>query len=159
MLRFHQPLVEEGRAVLTDGDETTGQSLVIGSETDEFGELSLHLIQLVVDGLAFILQFLRFTVLQQLIDFLQLGYAGGFALGCLARFFVSRLVIDSLHAIHNSRHPGYYDVITGNKWFDAPIKRHHLRIRTVGDVRRAGLLKASFQQAAVSPTQGIAKTG
>lgn len=73
---------------------------------------------------------------------------GRFALGCL-RFFVDRLVLDSLHVICNSRNPGYYDVFTGNKWFDAPIKRHHLHIRSVGDLRRAGLLKSSCRQAAV----------
>jgi hypothetical protein len=72
----------------------------------------------------------------------------GFALGCLARFFVSRLINDSLRAIRKARCPGYFDVVTGNNWFDAPIKRHHLRVRTVNDLRRAGLLISSVEHAA-----------
>jgi hypothetical protein len=85
------------------------------------------------------------------------GKAGRYALGCLARFLVGRLISDSLRVIRNSKSPWYFDVLSGNKWFDAPIKRHHLRIRTVGDLRRAGHLKSSFQEAAIPPARSIVK--
>ena len=62
------------------------------------------------------------------------------------------LISDSLRVIRSCKSPGYFDVHSGNKWFDAPIKRHHLRIRTVGDLRRAGHLKSSFQEAAMPPS-------
>jgi hypothetical protein len=83
--------------------------------------------------------------------------AGRYALGCLARFLVGRLISDSLQVIRSSTSPGYFDVLSGKKWFDAPIKRNHLRIRTVGELRRAGHLKTTVQGAAMPPSQSIAK--
>ena len=68
MLRLHQPLVEEGRAILADGDETAGQRLVHVVKTDESGEFLLHLFQPVMDGLLLFQQAVRLFLLKGLLD-------------------------------------------------------------------------------------------
>ena len=73
VLRLHQSLVEEGRAVLADGDVAAGQRLVLGVEADEGGELLLDLVQPVVDRLLLVEQGVRLGVLKGLLDVLQLG--------------------------------------------------------------------------------------
>jgi hypothetical protein len=66
---------------------------------------------------------------------------GGMALGYVAKVFVDRAIGKVLDLIRQATHSGYHEVSTGNLYFDAPIKESHLSIRTVGELRRAGLMK------------------
>jgi hypothetical protein len=65
---------------------------------------------------------------------------GGYAVGHVAKIFVDNLINDMLRAIRNATHSGYHDQ-AGRLWFEAPIKREHLSVRTVGELRRAGLIQ------------------
>jgi hypothetical protein len=64
--------------------------------------------------------------------------AGGFVLGHVARFFVDESISTVLRVIRNTVHSGYHEARTGRLFFDAPIRREHLYVATVGELRRAG---------------------
>ena len=72
VFRLDQSLVDEGGAVLADGDTAARQHLVLGLETDEGGEFLLHLVQPLLGKSLLLQEGVRLGVLKGLSDLLKL---------------------------------------------------------------------------------------